>query len=114
MKVTRCLAGILVVGAIGTAVGATPPPPQKEEVSGTMLSRPVKAVPLTLGQAKPNQILGRDVVFEGIAVQAVKAPKKLQLINPLAKEEVGRAEDNVVFDAVTGKSSGLKLFAIRF
>jgi len=63
---------------------------------------------------KNNQIVSGDVTYGGIAVAAVKAENKLQLLNPLAPDEYGSAEDNVVRDPVTRSVSGLKIFSIEF
>jgi hypothetical protein len=52
--------------------------------------------------------------YSGIAVAVVKADNPLQLLNPLAPERYGSAEDNSLRDLKTGQVSGWKLFSIRF
>lgn len=64
--------------------------------------------------ARPNQILGERFSYTGIAVQAIKADNRLQLLNPAAPAKYGSAEDNVTRDLRTGKVNGLKIFSIEF
>jgi hypothetical protein len=54
------------------------------------------------------------VTYSGIAVQALKTRKPLQLINPAAPPQYGSPEDNVLRNPVSGEVSGWKLFSIRF
>jgi hypothetical protein len=54
------------------------------------------------------------VTVSGIAVAAVRADNKLQLLNPLAPDEYGSSEDNVVRDPIHGKVTGLKILSIEF
>lgn len=54
------------------------------------------------------------VTMSGIAVAAVRAENKLQLLNPMAPEEYGSSENNVVRDPINGKVTGLKILAIEF
>jgi hypothetical protein len=63
---------------------------------------------------KCNRIESRKVTYSGIAVAAIKADNKLQLLNPVAPEQYGSAEDSVVRDPVTRTASGLKIFSIEF
>ena len=65
-------------------------------------------------EAKPNEIVKGNVTYSGIAVQAVKTSNPIQLFNPAAPARYGSAEDNTLRDPMTGRSSGLKIFSIRF
>jgi len=69
---------------------------------------------ITLNQAKPNEIIRGKASYSGIAVEAAKKRKLLQLINPAAPAEYGSPEDNLVRDPINGRVEGLKIFAIRF
>ena len=62
----------------------------------------------------PNEAAFGKVIYSGIAVQLVKTDNLLQLFNPAAPLEYGRAEDNTVWDPITGKASGLKFLSISF
>lgn len=67
-----------------------------------------------LRQAKPNEIFKGDIIYSGIAVELFKTRRPLQLLNPRAAPQYGSPEDNLVRDPINGRSTGLKLFAIRF
>ena len=67
-----------------------------------------------LDEEKPNEIIAGPVTFSGAAIEAFKTESILQLINPLAPEQYGYAEDNVVRDPIDNKVSGIKLFSIKF
>jgi hypothetical protein len=63
---------------------------------------------------KPNEVVKGNVTLSGSAVEAVKTKRPLQLLNPLAPAQYGSPEDNVARDSVNGKTTGLKIFAIKF
>jgi len=63
---------------------------------------------------KPNQVVGKNVTYSGIAVQLARTDNPLQLINPAAPPQYGSPEDNVARDPINGKVTGLKIFAIDF
>src|SRR5262245_18640775 len=65
-------------------------------------------------EPKPNQIVSGDLTYSGILVEAVKVDNPLQLINPAAPAAYGAAEDNVAWDPISSKPSGLKFFSIQF
>ena len=81
----------------------TPPVPRR---TGTTNSVPVAKVPdkITLGNVK----------LEGVAVQVIKAPNPLQLINPFAPPEYGSGYRNVVYGSMPGKVIGVKVLAVTF
>ena len=71
----------------------------------------------------PNVVVGENKTFlgaedymrsNGIIVEVVKTRNPLELINPAAPVEYGRAEDNTVRDPIDRKVTGLKLFSIEF
>jgi hypothetical protein len=62
----------------------------------------------------PNEVVRGDLIFSGGFVQMLAAEKPFELINPLAPVGAGQAENNTTYDLTTGKSEGLKLFAISF
>jgi hypothetical protein len=63
---------------------------------------------------KQNEIKAGDITYCGIAVAAVQADNRLQLLNPVAPGEYGTVEDSVVRDSATGAATGLKIFSIKF
>jgi hypothetical protein len=108
MKTLPILMGALLAGAV--AAHGTPSDGELE----AKIVRRVQENLRTAGPEKANRITGRNVTYSGIAVALVKAENKLQLLNPLAPEEYGNAEDSVVRDPVNHKVSGLKIFSIEF
>lgn len=69
---------------------------------------------MTFTEIKPNEFVKGTHIYSGIAVEAVKKRRPLQLINPLAPPEYGSPEDNVARDPINRRATGLKIFAIRF
>jgi hypothetical protein len=65
-------------------------------------------------ELKPNELQRGKILYSGIAVEAAKKRRGLQLFNPKAPPEYGSAEDNVARDPINGRVTGLKIFAIRF
>ena len=61
-----------------------------------------------------DKIVGERVVYSGIGIQLIRAPNRLQLINPWAPKEYGPSDQNLTYDPVTKKPAGLKFFAISF
>jgi hypothetical protein len=51
---------------------------------------------------------------DGVLVRAARGGNPLQMLNPKAPPEYGKAEDSVVLDPDTGKWKGIKLFTINF
>ena len=70
--------------------------------------------PTLLDDEKPNEIIAGPVTYSGAAIEAFKTESILELINPMAPEQYGYAEDNVVRDPIDNKVSGIKLFSIKF
>jgi hypothetical protein len=50
----------------------------------------------------------------GVLARASRGGNPLQMLNPKAPPEYGRAEDSVVLDPETGKWKGIKLLTINF
>ena len=73
-----------------------------------------KASSLSLSEVKANEIVRGDLAYSGIAVSAIKTDNLLQLFNPVAPPKYGSAEDNTLRDSITGRTSGWKIFSIRF
>jgi hypothetical protein len=61
-----------------------------------------------------DRIVGERVVYSGVAIQLIRAPNPLHLINPWAPKEYGSSEQNLAIDPVTRKPAGIKFFAISF
>jgi hypothetical protein len=61
-----------------------------------------------------NRILGARFIYTGIAIELARADNPIQLLNPLALERYGDAEQNVSRDLITGRITGLKLFSVSF
>ena len=61
-----------------------------------------------------DRIVGERVVYSGIGVQLLRAPRPLNLINPWAPKAYGPSDQNLAIDPVTGKAAGIKFFAISF
>ena len=116
MKHTFMLLGIFAAGLIAGAQTA----PEPDRSLGADFVRPPEfrlapANPLLIEKTeKPNEIVGKNVTYSGIAVQLAKTDNPLQLINPAAPARYGSSEDNVSRDPMTGKVTGLKIFAIDF
>jgi len=107
----------LLLGALTAAAAfgqSTPTDPMDAHITGRFDQRPPDRHLLVEKVQKPNEVAGEKAIYSGIGVQLAKTDNPLQLINPVAPAEYGSSEDNVVRDPVSGKVSGLKLFAIRF
>jgi hypothetical protein len=87
---------------------------KSHESPQSIVTAPSTETLINLKPAKPNEIAAGRITLSGIVVEAVKIDKPLQLINPFAPTSYGSAEDNTVRDPITGRASGLKVFAIRF
>jgi hypothetical protein len=69
---------------------------------------------LGLSSVSYDRFVGDRVSYSGIAVQLLRAPNRLQLLNPWAPNAYGPSEQNLVFDPITGRPAGLKFFTISF
>jgi hypothetical protein len=101
------------LGGLAMALGAA------EEQSVRSTPQRVESPRVEPARAEPkaetyHQARTDGVTVSGIAVAAVQADNKLQLLNPVAPPEYGTSEDSVVRDPITGKVSGLKILAIEF
>ena len=106
---------IAVTACILAALTAYAQPPSAEgSLESQLTSRLGKTGTSSLQAAKPNEIVKGRVTYSGIAVQALKTRKPLQLINPAAPPQYGSPEDNLLRNPVSGEVSGWKLFSIRF
>jgi len=63
---------------------------------------------------KPNEIKTDSGTYSGVLPQLVKTDNPLQLVNPAAPEEYGKAKDNTVYDSRDGKAQGIKLFSFSW
>lgn len=73
-----------------------------------------KAISLSAGEVKANQIVKGEVAYSGIAVSVIKTHSMLELFNPFAPAAYGPALDNTLQDLDTGKARAWKLFSIQF
>jgi hypothetical protein len=87
---------------------------QTNDAWQTETDRHADEIVVTTKTEKINEVVDDGITYSGIAVAMVNADNELQLLNPVAPEEYGTAEDSVVRDPITGKVSGLKIFSIRF
>jgi len=102
---------VMVAMVAGTVVAQT------DRTDAQLQAKTARRFQENLKVAKPkkcSRVEGRNVTYSGIAVAAVQAENKLQLLNPLAPEEYGNAEDSVVRDPIRHEASGLKIFSIDF
>ena len=96
-------------------VGAAAQQARAEDLLESQLSdRLAKASSLSLSEGNPNEIVKGNFAYSGIAVAAFKTDNLLQLVSPFAPEKYGSGEDNVLRDLKTGRTSGCKLFQIKF
>src|SRR5258706_2289069 len=111
---TMLIGSIVILRLVASAEPTNNQPGRADQ---SLQPRPLPRRPVTtpiLRELKPNEIIVGKRSYSGIAVQAAKSRNPLQLINPFAPAEYGRAGDNVVRDPINGQPSGLKLFAIQF
>ena len=87
---------------------------QGDESLEAKAARRQREAPPAIREEKPNEITTIHLTYSGIVVEVVKMKNPLELINPAAPAEYGWAENNVVWDPIDRKVSGLKLFSIDF
>jgi hypothetical protein len=104
-----------VLGAWAAQAQSTnAPPARSQEAFQALAAQQAKEAPAGLQELKPNEIASGRVIYNGSAVEAVKTGKPLQLLNPFAPPQYGSPEDNLSRNAINGRVSGLKFFALRF
>ena len=103
----------ILYSAMSLLAGNTESPSSRDSLEAQTAKRAAEA-PLTLLEKKPNEIKSGRFTLSGIAVQMATTDNLLQLFNPLAPAEYGRAEQNVVWEPGSAKASGLKIFSIEF
>ncbi len=59
-------------------------------------------------------IKGERVVYSGIAVQLIRAPQPLHLLNPWAPKAYEPTQQSVAVDPITKRPVGLRFFVINF
>ena len=106
--------GILTLFAAFGLIAADNPSVQTDDSMAARTARRVRETNVEITLERPNELTVKGLTLDGIAVHAVRTDNPLQLLNPFAPPEYGRAEANVSWDPVTGKASGLKLFSIKF
>ena len=104
---------VMAIGALLAGATAMPGGETGNELGAKTVHRAVENSDVQKTD-KNNQIVSSDFTYSGIAVGAVKAENKLQLLNPRAPDEYGTAEDGVVRDPITRAVTGLKIFSIEF
>jgi hypothetical protein len=102
------LCGLVVLGITAGLARAD------NSLESQLSTRLGKAISLSAGEVKANQIVKGDVAYSGIAVAAIKTDNLLELFNPLAPAAYGSALDNTLEDLNTGKARAWKLFSIQF
>lgn len=111
------LAFALLIGFAACAASAqstNAPPAATDQAFESEVARRARHNPPIVREAKPNEIIGPRVSYEGIFVEAAKRRNLLQLINPWAPAEYGSAMDNAMRDPVAGRVMGLKFFSVKF
>src|SRR5947208_1042146 len=106
--------GIFTLFAAFGLIAADSPSVQTDESMEARAARRLRETKIEITLERPNELTVKGLTLDGAAVQAVRADNPLQLFNPFAPPEYGRAEANVSWDPVSGKASGLKLFSIKF
>ena len=106
--------GILILFAAFGVIAADNPSVQTDESMEARTVRRIRETNVAITLERPNELTVGNLTLDGVAILAVRADNPLQLVNPFAPAEYGRAEDNVTWDPVSGKASGLKLFSIKF
>jgi hypothetical protein len=76
-------------------------------------TRRMREINIAIRIEPPNALTAGDLFIDGVAVQALRMKNPLQLVSPFAPPEYGSGKDNVVWDAASGKGSGLKIFSIK-
>jgi len=76
----------------------------------TFVQNHILGIPMT----SYDTITGERVAYSGIAIQLIRAPQPLQLVNPWAPEAYAPREQNLVVDPITKRPVGLIFFAIKF
>ena len=95
------------------APSVTAPGPLSDEAFAALIVRNAHQTPMISNELKPNEITIGKFTYSGIAVEIVKMPNPLQILNPFAPAQYGTAEINLVRD-LGGHPSGLKFFSIQF
>lgn len=106
----------LVLAYAAQAQPTNAPPAQPKQSFQAQIARPPVPAPAVVAPIplKPNEMISGKLIYSGISVEAVKTGHPLQLFNPFAPPKYGGPAENVIQDPITGRFSGLKLFAIRF
>jgi hypothetical protein len=102
-----------LVAAFGL-VAADNPTVQTDDSVELRTARRLRETNVQITLERPNEYTVGNHTYEGIAVQLFRTDHPLQLINPFAPPEYGRAEANVSIDPVSGKAAGLKFFGVKF
>ena len=104
---------LLAAGLLGAGASLVQAETTNDQLQAELTLRAEKNLAMVQSERR-FEIKAGDLTYSGIAVAAVKADNKLQLINPLAPDKYGTVEDSVVRDLKTGAAAGLKVFAIAF
>lgn len=107
-------ASLIALAACAASAQSTNAPPTADQSFESQVARRARQNPPIVRQARPNEIIGPRLSYDGILVDAAKHRNVLQLFNPLAPAEYGPAFDNVVPDPLTRHTLGLKFFSIKF
>jgi hypothetical protein len=108
MKKTLILSLVLAAG-----VARADAPTASEALHAKTVER-AKEMPLDINEPKFNEIKADSLTYSGIAVQAVKVDNLFQLFSPIAPARYGWGEDNLAWDRIERRISGLKFFSIEF
>ncbi len=98
------------------ALGADTGPVTQAEIRTPPTEKPAAARPEVSRStaAERGEIAGRRAIYSGILIQASVVPQPWILLSPAAPAALGRGEQNLVRDEITGRTIGLSFFTIRW
>lgn len=105
MKRTLIFAVMLVLGAGGA---------QAQELKAATQAEKSAQKSVRVRRDKPNEVTVRKVSYSGALPQLGKTGNPLQLVDPRAPQEAGKAEDNTAVDPIEKKPRGIIVLRLRW
>ena len=90
------------------------PESQLDAVPASERMQPTTVLQVQSPDVNNYNLKAEERIYSGIAVQLIRAPQPLQLINPLAPKSYGSGQENLVLDTRDRRPVGLKFFSINF
>jgi hypothetical protein len=105
---------ILLIALAAGAASAQPPLP--DQTLETTIPVPTQQSPIIYNAWQEDEIdLGRGVALDGVAIEAIKSPRHLEIFNPFDPANAGPTPDNTVWtDEHKTKAVGWSIFTLRF